>query len=61
MVQWRCFKCQEDMVEAMVKLEFAGLEGSVEGISCPKCEAKYLLEETVMEKVREAEGEVSVK
>lgn len=61
MVQWRCFKCHEDMVETIVELEFSGVEGEAEGIKCPKCEMKYLLEETVVNKVFPAEAELSYK
>lgn len=61
MVQWRCFQCREDMVEDLVILEFSGVQGSVEGIKCPKCGMKYVLEETVREKVFQAESELSYK
>ena len=61
MVQWRCFQCNVDMKEDMVGVELDGLKGQVEGIKCPQCGSKYLLEETVMEKVRQAEGEQSSK
>ena len=61
MLKWRCFQCHVDMLEDMVELEFEGLKGSVEGIKCPECGTKYLLEETVTEKVRRAEGQESMK
>ena len=51
----------EDMVETMVELEFSGVEGEAEGIKCPKCEIKYILEETVINKVFPAEAELSYK
>jgi DNA-directed RNA polymerase subunit RPC12/RpoP len=49
------------MVEDLVILEFSGVQGSAEGIKCPKCGRKYLLEETVREKVFPAESELSYK
>lgn len=61
MAQWRCFQCREDMIEDMIILEFSGIQGSAEGIRCPKCGTKYLLEETVIEKVFPAEAELSYK
>ena len=61
MVQWRCFKCHEDMVEAMVELEFSGVRASVEGIKCPVCSIKFVVNEEVIKKVLEAEGELSYK
>ena len=61
MVRWRCFQCQEDMVKDMVEVEFEGLKDSVEGIRCPKCGTKYILEDTVLEKLLKVEGEVGWK
>ena len=61
MEQWRCFQYKEEMIETIVELEFSGVEGSAEGIQCPKCGIKYLLEETVIDKVFPAEAELSYK
>ena len=61
MVKWRCFKCKEDMVKAMVELEFSGVRASVEGIKCPVCSTKFVVEKDVIVKVLEAEGELSYK
>jgi hypothetical protein len=61
MAPWRCFKCQNDMVEVSMHLYFEGIEGDIEGIQCPKCGTKYLLEKTVIEKVNKVEEQISLK
>ena len=57
MEQWYCFKCKEKMEESTdITLSYMGAEmpGS-EGIKCPKCGVKYLLEGFAVEQVREGE------
>ena len=54
------------MIEDRVDLLFYGIEGtiiegSIEGIRCPQCGTKYLLEDTVVEKVVEVEDQLSMK
>jgi len=58
---WHCFRCKERMVEDKVEIEFQEFQTEVEGIKCPKCGTKYLLEDTVREKVIKIEEEMSAK
>ena len=59
--KWYCFKCKERMGEEAVGLSYAGVGGGQVGIKCPKCEAAYILEQTVLEVVRKNEDEVDEK
>jgi len=43
------------MVEGDVSMIYLDTPGTVEGITCPKCGAIYLLEEIVVEKVVKVE------
>ena len=56
MEQWYCFKCKEKMKETEVTLSYMGVEmPGAEGIKCPNCGVKYLLEKFTIEQVREGE------
>ena len=61
MSEWYCFKCKEKMEEADITLSYVEVEGSHEGIKCPKCGTAYLLEQIVLDKVRSAEDEIDSK
>lgn len=55
MKEWYCFKDKVKMVEGDVWLSYLETTTPIEGIKCPKCGAAYIPEETVLEKVAEAE------
>lgn len=55
MAQWYCLKDKEKMVETDVMIYYLDIVNAIEGIKCPKCGAAYLLEETAVGKVSEAE------
>ncbi|MBI2954257.1 MAG: hypothetical protein HYY30_08090 [Chloroflexi bacterium] len=54
-VEWYHFKCQERMVEENVEMTYLEVTSPVEALKCPKCGAVYLTEETVTQKVNNAE------
>lgn len=60
-MEWYCFKCKEKMVEAEVEIEYLSFPGTAMGIKCPKCGAAYLLEQRVVEEVRQKEDEIEAK
>ena len=55
MTEWRCFKCEEKMEEAEVAMEYLEIDGEAEGLECPKCSARYILEDIATTKVAKAE------
>ena len=55
MVQWHCFKCKEKMTEEEIPMEYLDIEGEAEGLECPKCGVRYILEEVATTKVVKAE------
>ena len=55
MTEWHCFKCKEKMEETEVSMEYLDIDGEAEGMECPKCGAKYILEEIATTKVAKAE------
>jgi len=61
MEEWYCFKCKEKMREADVWMTYLELTFSISGLKCPKCEAAYLTEETVVEKVAVGEEQIEAK
>ncbi len=55
MEKWHCFKCRVPMEEGEVIMDYLDISNAIEGIKCPKCGVSYLLEETVVGKVAQAE------
>ena len=55
MVEWHCFKCEEEMIDAEILMEYLDIEGEANGVECPKCGTKYILEEEAT--TRMAKGE----
>ena len=55
MAEWHCFKCKEEMIDAEILMEYLDIEGEANGVECPKCGAKYILEEEAT--TRMAKGE----
>lgn len=55
MEKWHCFKCQEEMKETDILMSYLEFSNMAEGLQCPGCGVSYLTEETVIEKVLEAE------
>jgi DNA-directed RNA polymerase subunit RPC12/RpoP len=55
MAQWHCFKCKEEMREEEIPMEYMDIDGEGEGIECPKCGVRYILEEYATTKVLKAE------
>ncbi len=50
-MEWYCFKCKEKMIEKGVWMTYLDILRSVLGLKCPKCNAAYVTEQTVMETV----------
>ncbi len=61
MEEWHCFKCKVRMEEAELPMEYLEVEGEAQGIRCPSCGAKYILEEFVIAKMVRAEKMVEDK
>lgn len=55
MAEWDCFKCKEKMTEREIKLIYQDIEGTGVGLVCPKCSAKYILEELAVGKMAKGE------
>lgn len=61
MEEWYCFKCKEKMVEADITMSYMDIIRFIKGLKCPKCNAAYLTEETVVEVVRKGEEQIEAK
>lgn len=61
MQQWYCFKCKEKMIEADIWLTYMEITRPIPGLKCPKCNAAYLTEETVVEVINRGEEEIELK
>ena len=55
MAEWHCFKCKVEMEETEVPMEYLDIDGETEGLECPKCGVRYILEDIAMTKVAKAE------
>ena len=61
MVEWYCYKDKVKMEDVYLALRYLSLTQQVPGIRCPKCGTGYLLEETVMTTVKDAETVIEEK
>lgn len=55
MEKWQCFKCKVSMEDAELAMEYLDVEGEAQGIRCPSCGVKYILEEFATTKMAKAE------
>ena len=55
MAAWHCYKCKVEMEEAEIAVLYLDIDGEAEGIQCPECGVKYILEEIATTKVAKAE------
>ena len=55
MVEWYCFKCKEKMDPAEVKMVYLEVDGTSEGIRCPKCGVCYIPEDIATDKLARGE------
>lgn len=55
MEEWHCFKCKVMMEEVELSMEYLDVEGDAQGLRCPTCGAKFILEEFATTKMAKAE------
>jgi DNA-directed RNA polymerase subunit RPC12/RpoP len=61
MTEWYCFKCKERMIETEIEMVYLEVEGTADGLICPKCGAKYITEEVAIEQIAIGEKMVEEK
>ena len=55
MGKWHCFKDKVPLAETDILMNYLDTSNAIEGLKCPKCGMALLTEETVLEKVNQAE------
>lgn len=61
MAEWYCFKCKEKVTETEIRLVYLEVEGTQEGLMCPKCGVKYITEEVAVGKLARGEKMIEEK
>lgn len=55
MANWHCFKDKVPLATADILMSYLDTTNAIEGLKCPKCGMVFLTEETVVDKVNQAE------
>ena len=55
MVEWHCFKCKVKMEDSEIAMEYLDIDGEGEGLKCPSCGSKYILEDFATTEMAKAE------
>ena len=55
MAAWHCYKCKVEMKEEEIPMEYLEIDGEADGLECPECGVRYILEEVATTKVAKAE------
>ena len=61
MAEWHCFKCKVKVETATIDMLYMDIQARQDGVRCPKCGAKYILEDVALEKVARAEKMIEQK
>lgn len=61
MEQWRCFKCNEGVVEADITTTYLEIIRFIKGLKCPKCGKSYMTEKIALEVINKGEEEIEAK
>jgi DNA-directed RNA polymerase subunit RPC12/RpoP len=60
-MEWYCFRCKERMIEAEIEMVYLEVEGTADGLMCPKCSTKYITEEVAIKQIARGEKMVEEK